>query len=916
MGNSNATETSSGSGKRTKAERALPDRIDQPLLSQTPGTILDPNQLKLGLLILIIAAAVGGIFWSIKRFGDAAGGGSLAANPYANGEVAAVPPDVAPPPKPEPNTTIQVNPSQKPTTPQTPRPDPGSTNGPPPTQPIGNQVLPDFDRTPFGGVIEYVPTGGTLPGWVWQSRVKIKSDRAVKIRRGQPAEGEFRDLATALAKVEGNAVFEFADVGPHDISAFSMKNAGRWTLRGAEGVKPVLIIASANLPISIPQGTLSLEGVHVILPPERTGPGFRVGSENGAAVLTIRGSTLTHLGPQATDLIIAENKGRVVLEDSVVRSCGTCRPVVLRGFESALVAGQSLLIAGNASAIQIDSRDGVSDARSVNLVASACLSGKAGLACLHTGKQPPACRIHVQKSILAYLPGHSADAVGVQFSGWPKTSESLDRPLVPFINWTLESSSLIGWPHWAQLGFSTGAATVDVPDETTWKTFWRQETPTGVLISEGADLQKVQAAGALASSDQIQIGLASLKTQLAGAGPKWSALPEPPQQILAHGLAAGQRPKLAAILESPDPGTTLRFDLKKPNLGTFINSAKCPDGSTVIAFGAGLRTIDPMVIRQKRIQLVFEQTEGVQLVIQPGYRTEPNATSPPAWFSVEDGQLTLSHGTFRMMSHKTRAYPERFLQLTGGLAALRQCRVEGVDTAWPIIDTLPSGGHAPPQLWIDKSLIVGMNSLVRVGAAESLLDVRGSALFSLRGVAVTLDAGSAGSQCAFLGSSMSAGKAAFQVLPVGAGDPVDLFSRATVYRGGGVLSLETDAAAVHWWGFENAFASGMKTFLLTKETPETQNFTLDWVHHWGEGHELLPVFGDNDTLLPTIPAVLADVVPESFQLHSDCAAAVAGPTGKGVGAFIPQVGPARVAPTNNGPKNTTPVKPVPGVPGF
>lgn len=707
---------------------------------------------------------------------------------------------------------------------------------------------------------------------------------------------------------------EFADVGPHEITAFSMKPAGRWTLRGADGISPVLILQNTNSPLGVALGTLTLEGVHLILPPEQSGSAFRV----GPGTLVVRRSTLTHLGTTASELIGIETNGHVLLEDSVIRSCGACRPVVLKGERSALVAGQSLLVAGNASAIQIDSKDGISDTRHVTLVATACLSGQAGLTCLHTGKQPPTCEFRLQQSVLAYLPGHSADAVGVLFGGWSKSAEALDRPRVPSVKMTIEKSALVGWPHWAQLGFGDNTAPVDVPTEAAWRAFWRQSTPTGVLIPEGADLQAVTEAGAMVSRDQIQTGLAGIQIPLAGAGPKWSALPEPPQSILTHGIAVGQRPRLATTLESPDPGTTLRFDLKKPHLGRFINSAECPDGSTVIAFGSGLRTIDPFVLRQKRVQIVFEQSEGVPLVIQPGYKTESTAASPAAWFSVEDGQLSLHQGTFRMASSKTRTYPERFLQLTGGLAAVRQCRIEGLDVTWPMIDTLPSQGHAPPQLLIERSLIAGVKSLVRVGAAETILEVRSAILSSSQGVAVTFDAGATGSQCSLDGSTLSAAKSVYQILPVGPGNPIQLFSRATVFQGGGVLSLESEASSVQWWGFENAYASGMKTFLITRGSTGPQDFTQDWVQGWGAGHELLPVFGANSTLLPNPPSQVLEVTPESFQLHADCDAAQAGPAGLGLGATLSQIGPSRVAPPSV-PKTTpktTPVKPKPNNPGF
>ena len=462
---------------------------------------------------------------------------------------------------------------------------------------------------------------------------------------------------------------------------------------------------------------------------------------------------------------------------------------------------------------------------------------------------------------------------------------------------------------------------MDVRDDVSWGTFWRQATPTGVLVPEGADLKAVADAGSLASSEQIQIGLAGIQTQLANAGPKWSALPEPPRPIVAHVLAAVQRANLPASLVSPDPGNTLRFDLKKPNLGRFINSEECPDGSTVVAFGSGLRTIEPFVVRQKRVQIVFEQGEGTPLVLQPGYKTEPNAANPPAWFSVEDGQLTLTNGAFRMVVSKTRTYPDRFLQMTGGLAAIRRCRVEGIDAAWPIIDTLPSQGHAPPQLLVDQSLIVGTKSIVRVGTEESVIEVRGSILFSSVGVAVTLDAGAAGSQCSLLSSTVSAGKSVYQVQPVGAGGPVQLFSYSTVFQGGGVMSLETDASSIQWWGFENAYASGLKTFLITRGVTKAQDFASDWAQGWGAGHELLPVYGTNSTLLPTPSSTLSEVSPESFQLHADCAAALAGPTGLGLGALLSQVGPATVSPaTGTGPGKTpskgVPVGPKPANPGF
>lgn len=135
------------------------------------------------------------------------------------------------------------------------------------------------------------------------------------------------------------------------------------------------------------------------------------------------------------------------------------------------------------------------------------------------------------------------------------------------------------------------------------------------------------------------------------------------------------------------------------------------------------------------------------------------------------------------------------------------------------------------------------------------------------------------------------------------------------------MSLETDASSIQWWGFENAYASGLKTFLITRGVTKAQDFASDWVQGWGAGHELLPVYGTNSTLLPTPSSTLSEVSPESFQLHADCAAALAGPTGLGLGALLSQVGPAALSPANGtgpgkAPPKGVPVGPKPANPGF
>ena len=908
-------------GILTQSDRSMPGRVAQAVPAAPASTGIDPNTMKLWLLGVGLIITLGGILFAMQQFGGSLVTVPTKDNPYTSMGSGDVPDSALRGGAPVADVSNNTAPS--PETNNLDRTSSGTpmmTDGGPLKPDVGSPdvLTPDLDTTPFGGVISISPDGkSSLPQWVWQSRVKTALDRVLIVRRSGTKEGEFRILSEILDSVHGDTIIEFADVGPHDIPAFEWRHSGRLTLRGVEGVAPVLIIRSASEAIRLSQGTLTLDGIHVVLMPEHTGPAIRVSS----ATLVVRQSTCTHLAPLAKQLLVAEASGRILLENSMLRATGTCCPVVLKGEKSSFVAGQSLLIAGDSSAIQIESNDVEGDTRYVHIVSSACLSGKAGLACLNTGRQPATYDLRWQQSVLAYLPGHSAEAVGVLFSGWPQAAESLDRPRVSFVNWVAENSSFVGWPNWAQLGFVDGTPAIDVHDTDAWQAFWSQPVPTGVLVSEGADLRAVSESGVLASAGQVQVGLTGIRSPSTPVGPKWSELPIPPQSILTNVISFAEIPMIPESLESPDPGKILRFDLKKPTLGRFIGSDECPDGSTVIAFGAGLRTVDPFVIFQKRIQLVFEQTDGAPLIIQPGYKNEANGVRPVAWISVEDGQLTLSKGSFRMMNSTTRNYPERFLKMSGGMAAVRNCRVEGVESNWPLIDTIPSAGHAPPQLLVDQSLIVGEKSLVRIGAAESVIEVRGSALYSSVGVTMTLDTGSAGSQCLISGSTLSAGKSAFQVFPVGAGGPVHLYSRRTVYQGGGVMSLETDATSVHWWGDENAYASGMRTFLLTQGEAGIQDFVNDWAQGWGAGHELLAVYGAGKTLLPHVPQNLGDIVPQSFQLHAECEAAQAGPVGAGLGATLSLVGPGMKKPQSEGPSpktdpQTLPANPQKNNPGF
>lgn len=901
-----SSPSESDSGKRTKSERVLPARTDKPQVVDRPSPSFDPNLIKLGLLGLVIVGLVYGAIALINREGGAGANDSGVLNPYENREGN---------PGPQSNPTVQPSPASEtpasvvsPSVVATPAKEntgkePSADSARPPLEGL------EVDQSPFAGTMPYAADGtAQVPKWAWQLRGKFVTAKPQVIRRGTPKSGEFRDLALAKASLTDGGVFEFADVGPHEISSFEVKGGQTWTFRAAEGITPVLVVRTPETQIQLSGGTFMLDGVHLVVMPDHPAPAIQM----AAAQLVARRSSITHLAPQGVGAIVAGQGGQVLLENTIVRGLGSSQAVKLTGANTSLVAGQSLLVAGNASAIQIESNDAKNDLRLVTLVNSACFSGQTAIACQHQGPQLPKIGLNLVGSILGYLPGYSADAIGVSFAGWPSGAESLDQPRVASVNWAAEKSCFLGWPHWAKLRFAEGNEEVDVRDEDAWRAFWRQASPTGSLIPIGADLQLIASKGVLATGDDVQQGLAAIRAELGDAGPKWSELPSPPNAVMANVVAFGQSPTLPASLESPDLGATLEYDLKKPALGKFINSDQCPDGSTVVAYGFGLRSIDPFVVRQKRVQIVFKQAEGAALKLQPGTSTDTGR--PAAWFAVEDGQLTLTNGSFLLQPSKVRSYPERFLKMSGGLVALRNCRVEGSDPTLPLLDTAASEGHAPPQLLIDKSLIVGPGPLVRVGAAETLVEVRGSALSSGAGEAVVIDLAAKGSVTSVSRSTLSGAKSVFHVLPLSASGASSLFARESVFRGGSVVQLEGEASALQWWGVENAYASTMTQFLASPTLVAKQEFDRDWRDVWGTGHELLPIFGENSTVIADPPTDLSAIVPQSFALNETCAAALAGPGGTGVGVQVSQLGPSlqaqpKVTPGKKNTGNNRPATP-------
>lgn len=875
--------------RKAKPERILPGRIDR-LERQTDASGRPRNSqiIKLAGLALVVVAVVVLI---VSRFSGGSGVQPADQNPYQQATGG------------EENVLDSQNTVARDANPKPPGTPPGGSESMPVDPHSGPMPVPmvpalvndpmdaGIDPTPFAGVIPVPgPEGGELPAWVWAARrTAVTGENVIVVRRAAPLAGEFATLESALAAAGSDSVIEFADVGPHEVGHIQTWPA-RLVLRGPEVSGAILhwSVHAGSSPLMVAQGAISLERVHLVFDADWNQPGLIV--QNGQLVL--RGGTLTNRSLGESPAIRAEAGARCLLEDVLLRTASLAPVIELRGAQSSLAIGNGLLLS-QGPLVHVESQDATQDNRTVTWVKSTGLSARGMVHCIHHGKSPPTIGLTMIQSRLIHLPQNSEPAIAISFQGWQRLPEAKGLVLPAQVQWRSDRTSLVGWPRWAALQVEGRPEPVYVESEEQWHQFWQSIPAPRALMEQLCDFRGLGPDIIELDPPQIRTAQAPLDSVLGAElsnGATLLSIPVPPHSLLRHLQAFASAPRLPASLETPHAGREIRFDLKKgAQFNRFLNSSECPDGSTVVAFGSGLRTIEPVLVRQKRVQVVFEQSDETPLTLQPGFETEPTAKRPPAWFDVEDGQLTLRNGNFRMPTSANRVYPERFLRMSGGLAAIIHSRVEAQGGTTAVIECIPSQGHAPPQLLVDLSLITGGRHLIQLTAEETLLEARRSILAAPSGAAIRIGSGSSGSTINMNECTLVSGQASLLVEPPGVA-PVQILSRRTVFHGVAVMNLEADSSLVHWWGDENGYSQSIKTYLQLRGVATAQVFETDWAAGWGPGHELHALSGPSATVLPMPLTVLNELAPSHFTLVPECRAAV-----QKIGAPTQSVGPVSVA---------------------
>lgn len=631
----------------------------------------------------------------------------------------------------------------------------------------------------------------------------------------------------------------------------------------------------------------------------------------------MRDCTITVAGAteSGTAIELSSNEQRRVecaLERVVVRG-DHLTAVTLGGPRVDLLVGNSLLWSGQSPCLRLKGSAASVTApvdvptRGIRVLATTCCSETQAIAIENEGiNRPAGFELRLLRSVFAHLgeqPGLWADV-----AGWPLIDSSeATKPRMSQVSIAVEGVRLVGWESLLRCTSPGLPEPIAVNDAAGWQQFWRvhasdnefiSEIPTPAPVEGTTDV--VPAVGVWLTALNDEIG-ARLMT-IGGDHNEW---PRASQGLIARTVAVSAWPYMETEIDSGwTASVTRHFDLEEDGLtlNRYINSAECPDGAHVIAFGSGLQQIEWLEIIGKRIRLQFVQRGESPLIIQP--KPGSVAADRTAWITIRaGGTLELVGGYLKLPATSNRNFPRRLLLADGGRFAIRNCILEGAVVGEelptePLVEWISDGdvsGGVQSSL-IDSSMLFSPVTSLHVGLGKRQLCLRNSVITGLReGVVVNVPGESSGwlviEHCTFAPSAECLAIA----LEPGAAGELNIWANESVF-GPPLLADATPSAMridgdpgsvdrVMWWedrcGYSDRRQGGMAG--------------IGWGSLRGEGHALRFAEGVRAVLMAATLPEPRDLTPGAFQLDPGCDSAHWGRAGGPIGANVGTIGPQGAA---------------------
>lgn len=802
------------------------------------------------------------------------------------------------------------------------------------------------------------------PRWVVDnSERKPRPQQAqLRVQRGRKGRDLFPNLDQALAAVtETETRIDLSQIDYEELQSRQLSLSGHLVLRGgnqgtvlyfqAPFAEQAASESSGNW-LTIQGGTLELVGLHLIVFPGGVHP-FQLFNLQQANLI-LRDCTITTLGTAPVSLVaIPENQpspARVQIAGSLIR--GTALSLLAaRSGNCELYCEQSLLATQTGPLVSIADRHAdrsnaaQSEATRLHFTRSTLLGAAPLLAFEFADQTSPTARssdsLTLDRTLLldthapttqvakrpaplqVQLTGFAVETAGtsVEQSQTERTAEqaAMAEQLRQRLTMNLRDAWVIGREQLLdvlQVGADPQASqhiwSIETPDD--WRQIWRRSSPLEALSADLSALDDIP----------VQKLTPEILHKTLLVEPALNAVLQPGSQhspgldpdrvakiadsriawVVARSELHLQQSLQSAINWQRPP---VRFDLKRgERLQEFLNSAECPDGSTVICHGSGLRNVSPLQLVRRRLKLVFESEEGtpLSLTLDQRHRSVPLLT-------IDGGVVEIEGGGFSLFTNDPTVTAPLFLDVQNGASVLIDralVRARFTEAARNPAADLPemlqgervlirmgAAQESPrePFIQIARSLFVSPASLIAWDAAHQSLELSDCILVSDAN-ALKIQATDDPKLLSLKHCTISAAKSAIQLAslngPLTAIVENCLFApehtsaeAATLLSGGGWDDLQ---ASLHWWENGCAISSRLQIPVavaggnapIFEFTPESWNSRLS---NGFVSHRLL---GPQSIVFVRELTGRTELSLEDFTLLPSCDAAVWSSDGGPVGA--------------------------------
>lgn len=919
---SRPAEDSSG---KSKSHKPLPPKRDAaPVAVDADRKGINAETIKYLGIICGVIVVVAGVGYLIAAF---SGGIGSESNPYA-----------APAPGQSKAEQLaaasgQLDPNaNKKTEPEAP-----VTVTPTPPKPAAPQ--PDFD-------VE------ALPQWAAKD-VEPSSTTVLTVGPGAKTATHFASLDDVLPTIpDAGGIVKLLGAGPFPMTYFETARLKRLVLMAASvAERPVILIKSSDLAgtggIKLSEGQLEVRGVHFVLDRNQFPNGAKM-LEVVDGGLLVHQSSFTANGPDtvATTAIVVSSTydnssawripPNVLLDQVTVRGDGLKGLAIQRANVDAVVR-DSLLATGSAAAIEFTGflTPGVADVvthkprRIVRLIRSTVFSRRSvfdASSSTDAGGKPPRTDIVILDS-LCCAQGATENSALLLAARWPQVSSTTESWLTR-MKWVSRGSLYLGFEQLVDLGPSL----FKVNDATQWQRVWsakydtRQFHKLSFPDDDPSDLSTL-------SPLVFDVSALTYREVKAGNGDlpgcPVSKLMVPDAALQQRGAVLALRPQIpASILKPVEAASTRKVDLKKQDLGLILTNTEWPSGTLFEASGGGLCQMSPAKIDGKSLRIVFRQTDGLPLKLQPK-TGEGKAPDAAALFSITRGTLELTNAVLEGSLTPKLSTPPWLIQSTDATVVLNGCRLHGSEVDGQHQQGLirfttsaqPSALPEPPLLFCRDSYLTGFCCGIRVEAGSGNVVLRNS-IFAMRGDALDLRPMRVGNELPTLIDAdhvtFSASGAVVRVEAASGNEgpvtsPMRLFldncaiAPPLTFKQGeadGATLLKCvgpvlEQKQLDWWGLSNGVAKEVVRFLHREpESPDAaaQSGLAAWRRTWGKSNDIKLLTGDRGVyLVRVLPNKWKDLRPTSFELDKSAQATTWAAGGKPIGANLRSVEDSSVA---------------------